>query len=379
MMICSIVYSFAESAIKVEVNGIVYRLNPSNNTASVLGLNSSISDVDILDKIKYNDVTYSVTEILGDAFASKDEITSVKIPDSVVEIGYRAFWFCKNLQKVSWGQSIETIGNSAFGHCSNLKEAFLPNSVKIIGTMAFIGCDNLEAVNIPTSIVEIYSGAFEDCKNLKHIYIDDFVTWCSAFIYHADIFSANADLYSRGNLISNLIIPEDVETIAAMAFCGCGSIESITFPKNLKSIGYSCFELCPRLKEINIYSDIEIGSWCFGRCSQLKIVNVYSIIPPTIESDPFYESFPEYMVLHVPQGTKETYNKANVWKDFGTIIDDLPNDESGIEDVVIGDGLIKYIYDLNGVCVFSGISDYKLPVGVYIIRQGSNRKKMIIR
>lgn len=379
MVLCSVIHSYAESAIEMNVNGIVYRLKSSNKTAGVVGLNSNISDINILDSIEYNKVVYRVTEILEEAFASQYNVVSVRIPDSVVEIGYKSFWSCRNLKNVIWGESIETIGNSAFGQCSSLREAILPNSIKIIGAMAFIGCNNLETINIPNSIAEICSSAFDKCENLSKVFIDNLANYCSASNYHTDIFSSNASLYSNGNLITDLIIPKEVKIIEAMAFCGCGSLESVTFPETLKSIGSFCFERCPNLKEINIHSIVEIGSWCFGHCPHLKTINVHSEIPPTIESDIFYESYPEYMTLHVPHGTKEIYENANGWKDFGTIIDNLPSNESGIENISIDNTQPIYIYNLNGVCVFSGIGNYNLPIGIYVIHQGAIRRKIIIR
>lgn len=377
MLICSIIGSYAASPIEMEIEGIVYRLNSTDTTASVVGLNAGMTDVNILENIEYQDVSYQVTKISNEAFTNQSAIVTIKIPDSILEIGYKAFWRCENLKSVIWGNAIETIGNSAFGHCNSLKEAILPNSVKVVGTMAFISCKNLETVNIPTSLKEIWQSAFDECKNLKAVHIDDIVSYCSAIIYHADIFFANAPLYTHGKLITELIIPQEVESITSSAFCECGSLEKVTLPNTLKLMGSSCFELCPNLKEVNIYSNLEIGSWCFGSCSQLSTINIYSDIPPSVQTDPFYKTYPEYMILHVPEGTKETYEKADVWKDFGTIIGDLPN-ESGVENILIDNTQPMEIYNLEGECVFSGIGNYELKSGFYIIRQGPKCKKIII-
>lgn len=386
VIICSIVHSYAASAIEVDVDGINYRINDSNKTATVVGLNTKIANVEILEYIDYNNEKYPVTEIQREAFANQSDMESIKIPDTIIEIGYKAFWFCRNLKNVIWGQSLETIGNSAFFGCSSLKEAILPNSIKAIGTMAFEDCHKLETVNIPTSLTEIYQSAFEGCENLKNIHIDDIGAFCSAFIYHAKIFSTNAALYSNGNLISKLIIPQEVENIASLSFCGCGSIESVTFPPTLKSIGYSSFEGCPNLKEINIFSDAIIDQWVFGTCAQLTTINAYTIKPPTIDGDVFHSSYPEYMTLHVPKGCKETYINTNGWKDFGTIIDDLVLDEiSNIIRLEVNIDQTKpvSIYTSDGTCVFYGIPQNfqisSMSSGFYIIKQGEKTKKTFIR
>ena len=37
------------------------------------------------------------------------------------------------------------------------------------------------------------------------------------------------------------------------------------------------------------------------------------------------------------------------------------------------------IYNLNGLCVFSGIGSYSLPSGIYIIKKDGESKKLIVR
>lgn len=379
MLICSIVGSYAASPIEITLNSINYRLNESNKTATVIGLNDNVSDVDISAAINYNNESYNVTEILQEAFAYNDNIVSVRIPDTVVEIGYSTFRSCKKLSNVILGKSIKTIGNSSFAFCHSLKEVILPDSVEAIGFMAFSDCRDLETINIPICLKNIYQAAFDDCDKLKNIHINDIASYCSVNISdYADLFFINSILYSQGELISELIIPDGVERISARIFSGCGSIESLTLPKTLKFINYSAFSDCPILKEVNIYSDAEIGSGVFHNCAQLSTINIYSVIPPTLGANVFNESYPEYMTLHVPKGYKEYYSSTSGWKDFGTIIDDLPN-EAGIENVSIDNNQPIDIYSLDGVRVFSGISNYELESGIYIIRQGMKCKKIIIK
>ena len=83
------------SADPVEIDGIFYNLNTDGNVAEVLGLlNTSQSSVVIPETVKYENVTYDVTSIGMHAFDKYSKLTSVTIPNSVTNIGAKAFFQC---------------------------------------------------------------------------------------------------------------------------------------------------------------------------------------------------------------------------------------------------------------------------------------------
>jgi hypothetical protein len=61
-----------------------------------------------------------VTQIGNEAFKDKTTITSITLPDSVLSIGYGAFYRCEYLATVSLGSGVTTIGAWAVGHCYRL-------------------------------------------------------------------------------------------------------------------------------------------------------------------------------------------------------------------------------------------------------------------
>ena len=67
------------------------------------------------------------TEIPSAAFESRDDITSIYIPDSVATIGDLSFYECSATEVVI-GKSVTTIGNHAFMF-NQLTEVEIPNSV----------------------------------------------------------------------------------------------------------------------------------------------------------------------------------------------------------------------------------------------------------
>ena len=78
-----------------------------------------------------------VTSIGEVAFAGCTELTTVKLPDSIISIKEHAFLYCTGLTTVDLGNSVESIGASAFASCANMKKLTIPQSIKTIGDWAF--------------------------------------------------------------------------------------------------------------------------------------------------------------------------------------------------------------------------------------------------
>lgn len=98
------------------------------------------------------------------------------IPDSIVEIGERAFENCVSLESVDFPDSVRIISTGAFSHCEALKSVVLPSTVNEISRSAFMYCVSLESVVIDNGIAEIPDNAFENCESLTLIKIPVSVT-----------------------------------------------------------------------------------------------------------------------------------------------------------------------------------------------------------
>ena len=218
----------------------------------------------------------SVTSIGGSAFYGCSSLTSVKIPNGVTIIESYTFHGCSSFTSITIPDSVTSIGYSAFYGCSNLTSITIPDSITSIGRYAFEGCSSLASTTIPNSVKSIGNGAFWDCSSLKDVYITDIGAWCNIAFYNdlSNPLYYASNLYLNGELVKDMVIPDGATKIPAYAF-SCNSLESITIPEGVKSIGDYAFNGCSSLTDITIPDSVKsIGSSAFYGCSSLTSVKI---------------------------------------------------------------------------------------------------------
>ena len=95
--------------------------------------------------------TYKVTHIGAYAFSGSD-VSSITLPEGLVEIGYEAFRQCYKLKSVTIPASVLHIANNAFLFCFNLSVlTFKAQTRPIIGNNAF-GRTKVNVKGIDTGI-----------------------------------------------------------------------------------------------------------------------------------------------------------------------------------------------------------------------------------
>jgi len=161
----------------IEVDGIYYNLNVGKRTAEVTYYGDDYSsakyfgEIEIPSQIKVTEVTYPVTGIGGDAFNGCTGLTSVTIPNSVLNIGNSAFHDCIRLTSAVIPKSVTIIDNWAFANCISLSSVTISNSVTSIGIGAFSECTGLTTITIPSSVTILDEGAFNGCTGFTSIYM----------------------------------------------------------------------------------------------------------------------------------------------------------------------------------------------------------------
>lgn len=209
----------------------------------------NISDIKVLDSIK---------QIGAYAFEDCKSLKSVVLPSSVEKICNSAFWFCKNLAKVEIPDSVKEIENRAFEECVALTEVKLPYGIKKIADGTFLCCSSLKGISIPDSVKEIGQEAFKHCVNLKNVKISNStqIIDCCAF--------------ENCKLLTEINIPNSVREIRYGAFSECSNLKKINIPDSVLRVDRNVFDGCYSLTHIEyrkkVYKSAEdfITAFCIG-------------------------------------------------------------------------------------------------------------------
>ena len=193
-------------------------------------------------------------------------IKKVVIEEGITNVYNGAFSYCSSLAEVELPSSLITLGSNAFSFCSALKEVVLPENLEVIGYDAFWNA-GLVSINIPTSVHTVTGDAL-DMDSLQNVYVEDLSHWFNLHFDNCDISYDN--LYLNGELVTDLVIPSDITSIAYSAFDGMTCLESVTIPESVTSIGQYAFYGCTNLKEVHIPNSVTaINANTFSNCESL--------------------------------------------------------------------------------------------------------------
>ncbi|MBQ7941589.1 MAG: leucine-rich repeat domain-containing protein [Muribaculaceae bacterium] len=289
--------------------------------------------INLKNKVIYNGITYTVTRIGNSAF-SFSNISKITLPQTLLEIGWNAFWRCSNLTTITIPQSVIKIYDNPFLECSNLNAIIVEG-----GNTMYDSRDNCNAI-IHTSSSQLVTG----CKKT--------------------------------------IIPNNIKSFGYQSFYGCSGLTSVTIPETVNYIGAFAFGECNSLRKIDCHKSLppNCGVW-----------------PPIEGSIPrnFSEYTLQYATLYVPKGSKKAYESVDPWRNFWNIeekefsviesnfdiikIKVLANNSNIVIEGVDECENVK-VYNMSGQCVYNG-TETTIPVatkGMYIVKVNNTTHKVIL-
>ena len=337
-----------------------------------------------------------------EAFKDNDNITTIIIPKTVVQIHPRAFKNCSALEYVYFiddtklevpESALSLIYEQAFFNCPKLKKVDLSN-VKIVTVddNAFTGCTSLTEIVDMYKMATLYDGVFSSLN-----YYDDdgnakYAPACTS-LANIDITGlrmAGDNVFAGCTSLTNVVTSQTTALGYAM-FKGCTKLQTITI--NCPNVPANAFENCGGLKTINFGDSdaakkdtvFNIGNNAFSNCFNLSTVNFNGYNVSYVGDYAFSgcESLTEFVY------TGNTEFGTNVFENSPvTIVAGSGVNKEGVafydgttlvkvvgeitSDFAIKDGTTYIMpYAFEGVTVQAGVTNLTVPESVVKIGKGA--------
>lgn len=283
---------------KVKIKGIYYQISTTRQEATVekwVG-DEYEGQITIPSNVGYDGVNCRVTEIGYMAFYECKDLKSITIPSSVNKIGSLAFYNCKNLTSVSGINNVWEIGERAFFGCEKLSSDIYLYGVSKIESAVFCDCSSIKRLTIGKNTKIIDRSAFLRCYSLESIVVDNSNT------FYDSRENCNAIVETESNTLisacNKSFIPNNIESIGNSAYSSCNTMDFIIIPNSVKNIKESAFYNCTKLKKVI--------------CMSEDIPNTEDVI--------FDSSVIGNAILYVPAKSINKYKEVSPWNQFKNII-----------------------------------------------------------
>ena len=138
----------------------------------------------------YLKIAPSIRKIGKFAFAECQRLTYADVGQPT-DVGFCAFYDCKNLTYLRGLDKVKTIEEMAFCGCLCLSSLTLPDTLTSIGERAFAHCVSLPSVRLPRSIKTIGAGVFFSCDSLAYADVSSLKNIPESTFTHAYTFRRN--------------------------------------------------------------------------------------------------------------------------------------------------------------------------------------------
>ena len=212
--------------------------------------------------------------------ADRAKITEVVLPQSLTEIGYRAFAGF-GIRSITVPEGITKMGEGEFADCEQLQTVIwnvkgYETESGPIHNYVFGGCDAISKIvigeNVETIPRDVFVGITAD------VYVDDLARCFEIESFGLNLLYKGCNLYAGGELVTELVVPASVTKLDSYAFFGCISIEKVSFAGSNVEIGAAAFRGCTSLRSVNLTGVTEIGRYSFGSTALTSVTIPESVV-----------------------------------------------------------------------------------------------------
>jgi hypothetical protein len=204
--------------------------------------------------------------LLEDLVKNKQNITEYEMPDTLEGVPVKIFTFnfaeYSNLTSIKFSKYVEKLPTKAlsqsYSYNAKLTSVILPENLVEIGDYAFNNCSKITTLDLPPTLEHIGDMAFYGCVKLSNL------------ILPSGIKSIGIRCFSNTG-ITSLEIPNSLTSLGGGCFSG-SQLTSITIPAHITSLpdgaSYGMFEGCQMLTDIYILGVVKtLGQYTFGKAS----------------------------------------------------------------------------------------------------------------
>ena len=276
----SYLQQFADEFNVLDISQVAPKLfNIQFDSSLMQGRSNIFSEFSVSGDVVFPEGTKRIPDHIFEGY--NPSITSITLPDTVLEVGNGAFAVRSNpgtiipCSSVTLGNSVVKIGDNAFYALSQLTSIDLPESLQYIGDNAFGEQAVISSLHIPKDVEYIGAGAFSALQSsgnqLYTIVVD------SENTHYDSRNNCNAIIQTSTNKLvlgcAGTVIPESVEIIGTVAFQH-SSISSVSLPDSVIRIENLAFSECRSLAHVQLTNSLEyVGEQAFENVP--AVINKY--------------------------------------------------------------------------------------------------------
>lgn len=240
-------------------NGLMWKSVPDADDLPEFNPWIGVKFFDEASGLYYNITGDNTVEVTYDVIHFNTYVGDIVIPETVT------------YQDITY--TVTAVGDMAFQNCEGeLTSVIVPNTVTSVGEKAFASSTKLRIVVLPDSVNTIGDMCFANCSSLTTVRLPEGIT----------VLPYN--VFGHCQSLSSIVIPSAVTQIKKFAFQGT-NLTSIDIPESVTIIGEGAFENCSALTMMDVPNTVtELGPGAFRDCSGLRSIH----LPENMETIPAY-------------------------------------------------------------------------------------------
>lgn len=243
-----------DSGSTIDIGGVYYIIHTSYGQAFVKeAVKTAVKGQDIVipEKVEHNGRMYPVTEVCASAFEGSG-IRSVKLPNTIKEIGNKAF------------------------RGTDIREIVIPASVKTVRGSAFQQCQYLTKVVFQATEMDEIQGCFAMCTRLQSVQMPASLKKDMSY-----------DMFRDCPALTNVVLPKNLRYIPDNTFSGCKMLTKLNLPTTITKIGHGAFDGCG-LTSLYLPNLTDIDDGAFSDFKSLKSITISKTLLEKLKADNYW-------------------------------------------------------------------------------------------